>query len=204
VHVLDIHWQVSNRYALAAPLSFDMLFEKAESFDGLGIPLRCPSPLHSLLIACLHWAAEPDRRLIWLYDIHLLVSRLDTPRAHELLALAARTRLLTVVRHLLRECQSCFATPLTPPLADELAHPSAAARCDPARLLLRRPDSSLRAHMADFLSIRDARERARMVSAVLFPPSSYLDLQGVAPRCPLPLRHALRLTRPLWVRFSQR
>ena len=200
-HVLDVHWQVNNRYALAAKLPVRSLYDGGCCFTGLGPSLLAPSPPHALLIACLHWAGEANRKLIWLYDIHLLASRLEAAASRQLLRLARQTGLLAVLRHLLRECRRCLATPLPQPLTDDLERSPASDRDGPAGIVLRHPGSALHAHLADFMAIRDTRERIRMLSAVLFPPSSYLDLRGIAPGRPLPLRQAIRLAHPLRLPF---
>ncbi len=71
----DVHWRVSNSPLFARSLSYQEALDQSIEIDADGI--RGLSPDHALLLACMHRAGsakhDPDR-LIWLYDLHLLVS----------------------------------------------------------------------------------------------------------------------------------
>lgn len=83
-HTVDLHWQLSNRARYSAAVSFDDLWSRAEPLGGRE-NVRVPSPADSLLIAALHLAGHHDdfERLIWLYDIHLLVRHAGEVRSRD-------------------------------------------------------------------------------------------------------------------------
>ncbi len=79
-HLFDIHWKVSNPVRFADLLPFSELVSEAVPIPTLGTAAHTLSPVHALLLACIHRVAHHhnSRCLIWLYDIHLLVSRLTS------------------------------------------------------------------------------------------------------------------------------
>jgi hypothetical protein len=73
----DIHWKLSNRVMFRATLPFKDCFENRQPVAALGDNAFALSNTDLLLHACIHRIAhgrntERDR-LLWLYDIHLLV-----------------------------------------------------------------------------------------------------------------------------------
>ena len=77
-HVFDIHWKVSTQSLFADLVTYEELAEHAMPVAALGISARAAGPLHALLLACVHPVMHHRNleRLIWVYDIHLLASRL--------------------------------------------------------------------------------------------------------------------------------
>ncbi len=82
IHVVyDLHWRISNHTHFARVLTHEEAVKQSMSIpalaDGEGLAL---APQHALLLACLHRAGNLENlgnnqdRLIWLYDIHLLLS----------------------------------------------------------------------------------------------------------------------------------
>ncbi len=203
-HTFDIHWRVSNRACLSEPLDFELLYSSSVPAPSMGEAMRVPHPLYSLIIACVHWIAEPSKRLIWLYDIHLMASAMSADFADTLQRSAREMRLSHIIHHVLRQTQEAFHSRLPAELLQALQRTMKADPQEPTRLLISRPDKTMAMHRADFLALADAATRIRMLGALLFPPPSYLDLAGIGHGLPLPLRHTLRLTRPLWRRFGRR
>ncbi|MCA1651536.1 MAG: nucleotidyltransferase family protein, partial [Acidobacteria bacterium] len=90
-HAIDLHWRVSNNQMFAEALSYDELARGSVAVPQLGG--RALGPVHALLLACMHRVVHITApyfaddsihygdRLIWLYDIHLLVSQMPP---HEL------------------------------------------------------------------------------------------------------------------------
>jgi len=73
----DIHWKLSNRVLFRESLRFDACLAEAQPVPALGARARALSNPDLLLHACIHRIAhgrntERDR-LLWLYDIHLLI-----------------------------------------------------------------------------------------------------------------------------------
>lgn len=77
----DIHWKLSNRVMFRATLPFEDCYQSRQTVTALGPNAYALSSVDLLLHACIHRIAhgrntERDR-LIWLYDIHLLVEAMD-------------------------------------------------------------------------------------------------------------------------------
>ncbi len=79
LHNLDIHWALNNRQGLGDKLSLSELRTRASPIQGLGGQALAPHPVDAVLIACLHLAAHHagEIRLIWLYDLHLLIEAMS-------------------------------------------------------------------------------------------------------------------------------
>lgn len=73
----DVHWRISNSPLFARSLSYQEALDQSIEIDTDSN--RGLSPVHALLLACMHRAGnvvhDPDR-LIWLYDIYLLVTKM--------------------------------------------------------------------------------------------------------------------------------
>ena len=71
----DVHWRISNSPLFARSLSYQEALDQSVEIDDDGN--RGLSPVHALLLACMHRAGneehDPDR-LIWLYDLYLLIT----------------------------------------------------------------------------------------------------------------------------------
>ena len=82
VHMhFDVHFKLSNRVMFRATLPFEDCYKNRQAVAALGPNAYALSPVDLLLHACIHRIAhgrntERDR-LIWLYDIHLLVEAMN-------------------------------------------------------------------------------------------------------------------------------
>ena len=78
-HVFDFHWKISTQSVFADLLTYDELAADAVAIPALGPHALGAGPVHALLLACLHPVMHHRNleRLIWVYDIHLLASRLS-------------------------------------------------------------------------------------------------------------------------------
>ena len=97
LHNLDIHWALNNRQGLGDKLNLTELRIRASPLHGLGEFALAPHPVDAVLIACLHLAAHHagEIRLIWLYDLHLLIEAMST---EELKRLADEIQRLDLVQ----------------------------------------------------------------------------------------------------------
>lgn len=140
-HALDVHWRPFNAARFAGLLTFEEVRASARPLAAVSPRALAPAPVHALLLACVHrvvhHAESPD--LLWLYDIHLLVTSLAPDARAGFFELAARRRVLAVCLRSLRAAQACFGTPLLsfPEAAPALKEPEAelAAREDVAGYL---------------------------------------------------------------------
>jgi hypothetical protein len=70
--------------------------------------------VHALLLACLHRVAHHhnSQRLIWLYDIHLLLCRLSPVEHTAFVTMATEKRLRAICDSSLQLAHHCLSTPL--------------------------------------------------------------------------------------------
>ena len=102
---LDIHTRLFNRPALNSLLSHGDILATAVPVSRLGSSARAPSRTHMLAHACLHMLAHhaTDRRLVWLYDISLLLDNMENRDASMLLELARESGLSSVLHAVCRD-----------------------------------------------------------------------------------------------------
>ena len=108
---IDLHWKVTNPQLFADALTVDELMSSARAIPQLDGALG-PSPVHALLLACVHRVAHHlnSDLLIWLYDIHLVLSAMDVEERDQFLELARRKRLRAICAAGLDGAQDRFGT----------------------------------------------------------------------------------------------
>jgi hypothetical protein len=96
-HAIDLHWRFNNSELLADLFGFGELAARADSVSICGVQVKVPCKSDAVLIACLHKAVHDyipywvdgkshteGSRLIWLYDLHLLISHFRVQDWHDL------------------------------------------------------------------------------------------------------------------------
>jgi hypothetical protein len=170
-HVVDLHWRVANRQVVADAVSHADLDARGVTITMDGVRVRVPCPADALVLACIHRAAHhhdaPD--LLWLYDIHLLASRLSGEEWRAVVAVARTSEVAALCDRGLGLACEHFGTPVPPGLlpmlvADSREASSVFLRGD------RRPVSSLRSD----LRALGWTSRARLIRELLFPPPGYM------------------------------
>jgi hypothetical protein len=196
-HIADVHWKIANPQRFADLLNFDDLVSTSRPIAALGTNARGPSDIHTLLIACIHRVvhhADSDR-LIWLFDIHLLASRLGAAEWTTFLELARARGVTTICAGGLRKAAVLFGTPLpSEALSAATAESSDADRASAAYLEAgRRPVNGF---LDDLRVLRNWADRRRLILEHLFPPAAYMR-QVYAPtsRAPLGILYARRALR---------
>jgi len=200
-HAFDVHWRVSNVRAFADALTYEELSRDAVAVPALGESARSASPVHALLIACIHRIAHhgDTPNLLWLYDVHLIGRSLTAVMRHAFGLLAAAKRMRAVCARTLSLAQKAFGglderwiESLTPLAA---AHEPSAAFVGGG---LRQVDI-LKSDLAE----TPWTARLQLLREHLFPPASYMRQRF--PRWPtllLPLAYACRIVTgaPRWLR----
>ena len=94
-HALDVHWKISNLQALANCLTHAELWNCRVPVVPLGPSAVTIDAPHSLLLALIHRAGHHpgSRNLLWMYDLHLLDSRLTADEHQQFQAIVAERRL---------------------------------------------------------------------------------------------------------------
>ena len=182
VHALDVHWRINNSPILWGLFTYDELASRATPLAPLGNAARGLSPVHALLFSCIHRAGHVNAlyfaegktywggdRLIWLYDMHLIIGRMSDAEHAEFVALASTKQLKKICLDALKLCVECFSTRIPMHVMTDLT-PS--GRAEPsARYLSGGPARQM---LGDFISIRTMRDRARWLGEIAFPPSEYM------------------------------
>ena len=133
------------------------------------------------------------RRLLWMYDIHLLVSRLSTQELRQFTELALDRGVATICAEQLTAARSRFATPIPHEVTARLSAPR---RAEPSSAYLN-PKRRWRHELASSLrGLPRWSDRLRLLREVLLPDVSYmLKAYRGTPRLLLPLLYAHRLMR---------
>ncbi len=174
---VDAHWRINNAVVLADALDFDELYAQSVAQDSIAAGVRSTGAVHSLLIAALHRVADGRlERLIWLYDMHLLVTRMDDVELDQAVRCAIHKRLAAVLLDGLRRIRVRFGTGVDDALEQVLASAAARAR-EPAALLLRPGAGHFVRRVADLWSLPGWRSRLAMLWSMVSPPAAYLGLQ---------------------------
>jgi hypothetical protein len=204
---LDVHWRINNNQLLAHLLDYGEVLPRAERLPALGVHALALGPQDALLLACIHRAAHVqapyylgDRahdgsdRLIWLYDIHLLVSRMSSKELDQFVEAARRKRICTICREALERAQQRFGTLLPAGYLDAW---SVDPRSEPSAACL--TPRRLRGFRAQVRALPDWASRLRLLKEHIFPPGQYLlNKYRRTNRAWLPLLYARRGVGGVW------
>jgi hypothetical protein len=181
-HTLDLHWRINNSEVLARLFAYDELRGPAQALPKLCPQALCASPVHALLLACMHRATHKQNpiyvdgvahyggdRLIWLYDIHLLAESFTTAQWEEFAQLAEEKGLRAVCLEGMVRARSCFHTEYPEAVMAALAR---AGSAEPAAIYLN--GSRLRQQWMDFCAIPGVRNKLRFLRESVFPPEAYM------------------------------
>jgi len=178
---LDLHWRVNNSPLLSPLFDFDELRARAQPLPALGPHARGPGRVDATLLAAVHRATHHQMpvhaegrshrgdRLIWLYDLHLLVPALAPAQRAELAARAAEHRVAGLCLDAFRATYAAFGTSLPADLEQGLDR--AAARDEPSMVFLR---GGRRGLLLAELRALPWRERARWLGEHALPPGDYM------------------------------
>lgn len=207
IHDLDLHWRVNNSQVLAKLLDYEELAARAAAVPELGANAYALVPVHALLFACMHLAGHRNAplyldgiaypagaRLIWLYDIHLLVGAMARTELEEFAALAVRKRMASICRDALVRGAECFQTRIPESILDRLS--SAGAAEPSARYCKAGPAWQI---VDDVIALDGAGARARFLGEMVFPSAAYMrgKYEGAAVSW-LPLLYVRRALRAVW------
>ena len=198
--VVDLHWATTNRHSFLHVLAFESAWADSRPVPALG-GARTLGPVDALLLACTHRVAHhaDSPSLLWLWDIHLLVSTLTPVEVVVLVQRAERARVAAVVAHSLRMAEARFATAVDPAISARLR----AATGEPSAAFIdgaRRPVDWL---VSDLAASGSLTRRLRLLREHLLPPLVYMRQKYAAwPGALLPLAYVHRALRgaPKWFR----
>jgi hypothetical protein len=210
-HVLDVHWRISNTQLFSQALGYEELKLRAFPLKALGKHAHGLAPVHALLHACMHRAhhlhspmivngvqSAAGERLIWLYDIHLLVESMSHQELVEFAALAEGKRIRAVCCDGLLRANEYFATQLPEEALLALTTKSSA---EPSEAHLR--TGRLRHFITELRSLPRWQDRMRLLKEHLFPPTDYmLEKYSGSSRAWLPMLYLKRGIHGAWKRIQ--
>ena len=179
-HAFDFHWKISTQTPFADLLTYEELAASAEPVPALGPHARSAGTLNALLLACIHPVMHHrnEERLLWVYDVHLLASRLSAVELHQFAGLAATKGVAAITAQQLSLARARFGTSI--PEAITAALGAVPRTTEPTAAYLQ---PNRRWHQELGSSIRGLgrwSDRLRLLREVAFPGPSYvLKVYGV-------------------------
>ncbi|NOZ10996.1 MAG: nucleotidyltransferase family protein [Gammaproteobacteria bacterium] len=200
-HVVDLHWRLSNPTAFSELLDFESLWQRSVLIPVLGQGARCPTQVDALLIACIHRLAHHhnNHRLIWLMDIHLLLTALSKSESLEFARRAREIGVAAICTQGLKLSRDYFNTKLSPALLKILSQ-TEATKVSKAESHTRKYLNKDRSHWDNYIDDLRAlphwRARVAYLHETLFPDADYLlGRYNTRHRILLPILYLYRLLR---------
>jgi hypothetical protein len=205
LHALDVHWRVSNVRAFADVLTYEDLTRDAVPLPPLGSNAWSPSPVHALLVACVHRVAHhgDSSDLLWLYDLHLLARALTIDERRAFVQLASSRRMRAVSVRGLTLATEAFGGVDDGDDGEWIASLSdAGGAAEPSAGFLSGELRQVDILKADLAATPRWRERIQLLREHLFPSSSYMRQKYSGwPVALLPIAYLHRIVRgaPRWL-----
>lgn len=206
-HSIDLHWRISNSPLLARAFTHEELVRRSRLLSALGDSVRSLSTVDALLFACVHRAGHRHTacrttdavfvggdRLIWLYDIQLLVASLSRDEEKLFIELAERKELKAICLEGLRAASECLGFEIPEVLQRGL---TPRGEFEPTARYL--GGSRARQMLGDLLAIEGWSARIRWLRQLGFPRSEYMRHKYSESGMQwLPLLYAHRAARGVW------
>ena len=200
-HALDMHWRVVNPQPVSGALTHAELVERSQTAMVHGHPMRVPSSVDSLLIACLHRVHHPEfQQPYWTEDIHRLASRFDRAEWQAFTGAAASRAIRAICLQGLRLAEERFRTALPSEVVTALS----GGTPEPSAVFLRKDLRPVDRLMADLRAL-GPRAAVRLIREHLLPPADYMQAKyGVRSRVWLPACYAIRVWQGLskWLKAA--
>ena len=181
-------------------LTFEELFSGGRTVDLLSRRAWAPAAVDSLVLACLHRIAHHGDSgcLLWLYDIHLILSNLTPGEADEFTHRAELKGLRAVCRSGVEGAAARFATSGADQVIERLSQPSSEGE-EPTSAFLTKRQLRRDILLSDFRNLAGFRNRLKLAREHLFPPAQFM-LQSYAVRrhSLLPFLYCHRAARGAW------
>jgi hypothetical protein len=203
-HAFDVHWKISNLQVLAERFCWDELWGGRVGVDALGSAAATPDDVHALLLALVHRAGHHpgSRNLLWIYDLHVLASRLRPEEMTQLQELAAARGLGQVAAEGLALARDRFGNRAADAVIDAL-RARRGGGCPDVATLGQEAWTQARVLRLDLDALPDWRARGRLIREHLVPPASYMRARyGVQSNVLLPGLYFWRALAgaPKWLR----
>jgi len=169
--VYDIHWRSSNAPEFARVIGYTEASRESVSIPALN-DCGALSSTHALMLACMHRMGssrhDPDR-LIWLYDIHLLVSGMSEAALRGFAEKAVEKGIQAVCLQGVEKAVACFSTQLPAAVIEVLSETT-------KRSAFRQwfAHSHLGLNIDDLRQLPDMQSRLALIRELFLPPADYL------------------------------
>ncbi len=191
-HNWDLHWRLTASHVLADAPRDGELWAGARPLEAIG-GAEVPAWPHALMIACVHRLAHhhDDPRLIWLWDIRLLLEAMSPGdiSTFERLARSAPAPAAACGRSLAVARDACGAQ--VPPVLGPLL--AAASASNPAAFLWSGSRRQATYLFGELRAMPGARRRRALREHLLPSPASMRERYPSVPRALLPLLYPWRL-----------
>ena len=201
-HAVDVHWRVSNARAFADALTYEELARDAVALPALGPGAWSPSPVHALLLACVHRVAHhgDTDNLLWLFDVYLLARGFTAHERDAFAALASARRMRAVSATTLSRAQEAFGG-LDVQWIAALSAPGAGI--EPSAAFLGGGLRQVDILRSDLAATPAWQDRLELLREHLFPRAAFMyERYGVRARTALPWLYLRRIVSgvPKWFR----
>lgn len=172
-HAFDVHWKISTQPLFAEVLTYEDIVARACPLPALGPSALAPADADALLLACIHPVMHHQNspRLLWLFDILLLASRLTPDEAGRFVQRARDRKVAEVCAHQLRLVQDLFGLNIGSAIFDELAD---AGGAEPSAAYLASNRKWRDELVSSVRGLPRFGDRMRLVRQVLFPAPAYM------------------------------
>lgn len=198
-HVWDVHRRLSNRPVLAGVLEYAALLESVEEIRVDNVTFLAPDRINSLLIACLHLVGHHpgEVRLIWLYDIHLLVASMTEGERRLFVERAREPPQVRAACHAALDATRRYIPGEPVDALRQALDPGPGGRWRGERTYL--------AGLVEDAASIERGNRLRFLAQHVFPTSSYMIRRfGIRRRWQLPFWYAVRIARAIPKLFRRR
>ena len=193
-HRVDLHWKIANPQVFSNAFAFTELDRAAVPIPQLGSSARTLSSPHALVLACLHRVAhhQNSNRLIWLYDIRLLLDAMSQGELEHAVEIARSKNLQAVVAAGVSRARHLVGSNAQRPGIERLFQgPVGSERT--ADEFLRTDRTKFDDLRSDMRALQGWRPKIRLIREHLFPPAAYMrHAYGVSNPVLLPLAYAVR------------
>ncbi len=197
----DVHWRLTNLPEYARIFDFEELLKASSTIErSNNIPSL--SEYHALILACIHLVSNPQHiqnRLIWLHDIHLLLTKMSSINLQRFIALAGERGVLEICREVICTTQRHFNTELSPELTELL----------PEELSLPEQSRYRKSYLAlivdDLRILPDMLSRSKLLRELILPPADEILMKyDCANKAMLPFLYARYYLQGAMRRFTLR
>jgi len=181
-HTVDLHWRINNSQVLSNILTYQELWENRRALPALSPHAVAAGSVHALFLACMHRAGHRQTpyfvgnveyyggdRLIWVFDIHLILQEFDSVSYDEFTALANRKGLAQICSEGLLEAHDCFGTDIPEEVFQTLG------MADSGGLGSQYLSASVgKQYLMNFMAVNGTANKLRFIVQILLPPRRYM------------------------------